>query len=517
MKKTKLVIISLILGGVLSVLTPLNKPVGAQLSPNSSFNPNNIISDSEMLDVYSMSLEDIQNFLQIKGGYLANLRTENAYGEMKTAAEIIYDAVRNNFDCRGVALSDEPTEAERRLRCRHITTINPKVLLVLLQKEQSLIQNPAPTQKALDEATGYGCPTGQNCNPYWRGFGKQVNSAALQFLTYMQEPARYNFRPNITYIARDRFSMLRSVASAINSSEYNSIISSPDFITVTIENQATAALYNYTPHVFNGNFNFYRLYKAYFPETTVSTIYPDSSLLKLENDPGVWLIENGRRRLFLNWSSFISRFDPNQIIITSRAAIEAYPIGQSIRFPDYSLVQTPDKQIYLLVRNEKRPFDNLDAFKAIGFNVEEIEQASVEELVSYITGNTITAKTSYVTGALLQDAKTGGVYYVENGTKAPLLHRIFLTTRFKDRPIVKVSQEILNTYPTVAPALFNDGTLLKSDSFPTVYLISNGQKRPFANEAIFRKLGYKMENIITVTSRILFHYPTGAPIQEIVQ
>jgi len=138
-------------------------------------------------------------------------------------------------------------------------------------------------------------------------------------------------------------------------------------------------------------------------------------------------------------------------------------------------------------------------------------------LAGYRTGTTITAKTTYVTGALLQDSKTGGVYYVENGTKAPLVDRIFLTTKFKDKPITKVSPEILNTYPTVDPVKFNDGALLKSDSFPTVYLISNGEKRPFTEEAIFRNLGYKMENILTVSSKILSFYPMGTPIQEIVQ
>jgi len=517
MKTSKLVILSLILGSVIYLFGPSSNSAQAQTTMSTSFNANNIISNAEMLDVYSMDLGDIQNFLQTKGSYLANLQIPNAYGDLKTASEIIYNAVKNNYDCTGVTLSDTPTEAERRLKCRLISTINPKVLLVLLQKEQSLIQDPAPTQKALDEATGYGCPTGQSCNPYWKGFGKQVNSAALQFLSYMEEPNKYSFKANTTYIAKDKYSMLKSVATAINNGEYNSIISSPGFVTVTVENQATAALYNYTPHVYNGNYNFYRLYKEYFPETTFVATYPDSSLLKLADDPGIWLIENGKRRLFLNWSSFISRFDPSQILITSRKTLEAYPIGQSVKFPDYSLVQTPDKQIYLLVGNEKRPFESLTAFKTIGFNVEEIELASVEELADYQTGTTITAKTTYVTGALLQDTKTGGVYYVENGTKAPLVDRIFLTTRFKDKPIVRVSPEILNTYPTVDPVKFNDGVLLKSDSFPTVYLISNGEKRPFTDEAIFNSLGYKMENILTVSSKILSFYPMGTPIQEIVQ
>lgn len=522
MKNIKVSIIPLILASLvlISGFNTINlKTANAQLNIDPNFNANNIISDAEMMDVYSMSLGDIQNFLQSQGSYLANYQTLNAYGETKTAAQIIYDAVRNNYDCAGANLSDNPTEAERQLKCRTITTVNPKFLLVLLQKEQSLIQNANPTQKALDEATGYGCPTGQSCNPYWKGFGKQVNSAALQFLAYMQNPARYNFKVGHTYIAKDRFSMLKSVAKAVQDGDYNTIVASPGFVNVTIENQATAALYNYTPHVFNGNYNFFRLYKSYFPETNFKfgLIYPDGSLLKMENDAGIWLIENGKKRPFLNYASFISRFNPRQVITTTKQVLDAYPQGENIKFPDYSLVQAPDKTIYLLVGNEKRPFDSLITFRNIGFNLAELEEATMSELAGYTIGKEINANSTYVTGALLQDTKTGGVYYVENGTKAPLQDRIFLTTKFKDKQILKATPEILDKYLTVAPVIFNDGTLLKSDTFPVVYLISNGAKRAFASEEIFISLGYKMENILTVPARLLYNYPLGEIIQDTIQ
>lgn len=518
MKKTDFLIISLILAGFIFIFGSLATEARAQAVLDSGFNPNNIISDAEMLDVYSLSLTEIQNFLQEKGSYLASYQTLSAYGELKTAAEIIYDAARNNYDCKDVILSDSPTEAERKLKCRTITTINPKVLLVLLQKEQSLIQNPSPTQKALDEATGYGCPTGQTCNPYWKGFGKQVNSAALQFAAYMKNPNSYGFRNSITYIAKDARSMLKSVTRAVQDGDYNSIVSNPGFMTITIENQATAALYNYTPHVYNGNFNFYRLYNSYFPKsnnniTALKLIYPDGSILKLEGDPGIWLIEQGKRRPFLNYSSFISRFNPRQVITTNKTILDTYPVGENIKFPNYSLVQTPDKKIYLLAGNEKRPFDSLTTFRAIGFNTEELEQATETELAGYAIGKEINASSTYVTGALLQNIKTGGVYYVENGTKAPLLDRAFLTQKYKDKKIMPATTAVLDKYLTIEPMLFDNGTLLKSESFPTVYLISNGTKRAFASEEIFKSLGYNMDNIIIVSSRILYLYPSGEIIQ----
>ena len=65
---------------------------------DADFNPGRIIEDSEMLDCNSMSLNEIQAFLESKNSYLANYRTENAYGTIKSAAEIIYDAARRNYD-----------------------------------------------------------------------------------------------------------------------------------------------------------------------------------------------------------------------------------------------------------------------------------------------------------------------------------------------------------------------------------------------------------------------------------
>lgn len=513
MKTSKFINYSLILAILSLSFTVFLPKTNAQTEIDVNFNPNNIISDNDLLNARSMSLADIQNFLQSKNSYLANYIAPNNSGIAKSAAEIIYDATNRNFDCDGVTLSSNPTEDEKRLKCKTITTVNPKFILVLLQKEASLIEDPSPTQSHLDWATGYGCPDNWACNPYYKTFGKQVNSASLQFLAYMQEPQNYGFKVGETYIAADKYGALKSVGKAVSDGTYNSIISSPTKVVVTPENKATAAMYNYTPHVFNGNYNVYKLFDRYFPDSVSLAAYPDGSILKVDGDPGVWLIDKGQKRLFTNYSAFISRFNPNQILTVSADVLSTYPLGENIKFANYSIVQTPDKKIYMLVGSEKRQFDSLASFKAIGFNPAEIETASVNELASYTDGKTLTATSTYVTGALLQDTKTGGVFYVENNTKAPLLDKILLTTKFKDKKIVKVSTTILNKYTTVAPALFDDGTLLKTDSFPTVYLISNGQKRPFANDLIFKSLGYSESNIITVSSKLLYYYPQGDLIQ----
>ena len=468
--------------------------VQAQGTIDPKFNPNNIISDQDLFDYNSMSLSDIQNFLQGKNSYLAGYQTLNTHGTLKSAAEIIYDATHNNYDCDGVTLSDAPTEAEKALKCRHITTINPKFLLVLLQKEQSLIEDQSPKQSDLDWATGYGCPDSLACNPYYKGFGKQVNSAALQFLAYMNEPRKYSYKAGQTYIFNN---------------PYGAVCSDP--VIVTPANQATAALYNYTPHVYNGNYNFYKIWQRYFP--TIAQRYPDGSILQAKGDTGVFLIEGGKKRPFTSKSVLLSRFNLNQIITVQLSDLDAYASGTPIKFPNYSLVKSPKNNVYLLVGKEKRGIVSWSVFKKIGFNPAEIVNATADELVSYTDGPNITATSTYPLGALLQDIKSGGIYFAENGTKAPVLDKQIISLKFKGKKIIKTSSKELNSYKTIDPILLDDGTLVKSSANETIiYLISNGQKRPFASLDALKQLGYNPDNILTITPQLLYYYPLGVTI-----
>ncbi len=496
MRLKKFVFIFLIVALTLpSLLFPLVSEAQTAIDPN--FNPNLILTDSDLLNYGSMSLSDIQNFLQAKGSYLANYYALDTYGVNRSAAEIIYNATHNNYDCDGVTLSDTPTQAEKDSKCLHVTTVNPKFILVLLQKEQGLIEDSSPKQSDLDWATGYDCPDNWVCNPYYKGFGKQVNSAALQFLAYMNEQDHYNYQAGQTYVVSN------TPTPYCNASNQT--------MAVTPQNKATAALYNYTPHVFNGNYNVYLLWNRYFPK--VSKLYPDGSLIQAKNDPNIFLIQGGQKRQFASYAAFASRYNESQVVSVTSDDLSNYPTGDSIKFANYSLVQTPDKKIYLLVGNEKRPFANSTVFKKIGFNPSEIDQASLADLTNYQVGKAITATSTNVTGALMQDIKTGGVYYVENGTKAAITDKIFLSTLFKDKKITKATTKTLNTYTTISPVSFPDGTLLKTDSFPTVYLISNGKKRAFADESAFAKYGYNSKNVITVSSKLLYNYAQGDIIQ----
>lgn len=440
----------------LLTLTLLSPTVSLVTHAQENFDPGYIISDSEILDTAAMTAAEIQSLLQSKNSFLATYQVTDNLGNTLSAAQAIYDRAVTNG-------------------------ISQKFLVVLLQKEQGLIENSSPSQGRLDWATGYGCPDGGGCNSRWQGFWKQINSASLQFRDYMDNPQLYRYQVGQTYVFTNPFS------ATVQGD-----------ITVTIGNRATAGLYNYTPHVYNGNYNFWKIWQRYFTRS-----YLNGSLLQAEGETGVWLIENNIKRAFLSRSALTSRYDINRVQTVSKADLDKYITGQPIRFPQYSIVRLPNGRIYLLVDSTKRRFANPEAFRKLGFNPEEIITAGATELDDYTEGEVITVSSAYLTGALLQDKKTGGVYWYTNGIKYPIWDSAFLKTRFKNRRIIPVASTDLATYTTGDPLRLNDGDLVRSTTSPAVYVIENGVKRPFDSADTFLKLGYKWGNVMTFSQRIL--------------
>lgn len=453
--------ISICLLIVLFLITPI-LPVLAE-----EFDPNIIVSDEEINDYNSMTLQEIENFLTEKGSFLSNYVCEDISGKNRKASEVIYTLAQEN-------------------------KINPKFMLVLLQKEQSLIEDANPSDYQLTAATGYGCPDSGGCNPRWKSFYKQVNSAYLQFRSYIDEWDTYRYQPGKTYIFNNSVKTVKTIDI------------------VTPKNPATAALYNYTPHVYYGNYNFWKIWNKYFPEDRIAKyFYPDGSLLQVSGEDGVYLIQNNEKRPFLSKSALMSRYSLNKIVSVDKKVIDSYTSGTPIRFPNYSILQSTDKKLYLLVGDVKREIPSMEIFNNIGFNKEEIIEASDEELQDYINGVAVSEKDAYPTGALLQDKKTGGVYFVINSIKYPIWSKSIMIINYPNKKIIPVTPQELAKYTDGGPAKINDGELIKDPTDPMVYVISNGQKRAIANEKTFLSLGYKWSDVSTVNNKIMEIHPTG--------
>ncbi|MEK7130584.1 MAG: hypothetical protein AAB793_02940 [Patescibacteria group bacterium] len=435
-----------------------------------AFDFGNIISDRDMQDSKAISVSTIDRFLAQHTGALKDLVFDvvNGAGRVsKKVSEIIYAA----------------GQASR---------INPKVLLVTLQKEQSLIEDPSPSKNQLDWAMGYAvCDSCSKSDPAiqkYKGFVNQINSAAARIRYYFDHPNEFRHQ-----VARTH---------------------NIDGTSVTMKNQATANLYNYTPHL-HGNQNFSKFWNQWFVKN-----YPDGTLLQIDGQAGIWLIEGGKRRPFLNKSAFLSNYDSDKVIKVTTTDLNKYDTGAPIKYSNYSLIKMPTGGIYLLVDNVKHPIASREVFRNLGFNPEELIDGDEDDVKWYPKGSPITLEKAYPQGALLKDPETKGVWYVENGIKSPLWSKDIMLSRFSGRPIMQSSIEELSLYEKGEPVKFRDGEIIATKDPKSlnrsVYVVSNGQKRPIANREAFNGLGYKWKNIIWTTDKVLDLHETGEMI-DIIQ
>lgn len=258
-------------------------PASAQALSGSEFRAGSIMDDSLFFGANNMSSDEVQTFLNAKVPVCDTNGTQPYAGTTRAA----YSTSRGYpppFICLKDYRQDIPSKAAQAGLCGTISagnksaaqiitevanacSVNARVLLVLLQKEQSLVTDDWPWPTQYRSATGYACPDTAPCDAEFYGFFNQVYSAAKQFKRYAAYPSSYNYRA-----FRNNYVQYNPNASCGGSSIY-------------IENQATAGLYNYTPYQPNqpalnnlygtgdscsayGNRNFWRMYNEWFGKTT---------------------------------------------------------------------------------------------------------------------------------------------------------------------------------------------------------------------------------------------------------
>ncbi|MEI4278105.1 hypothetical protein, partial [Klenkia terrae] len=221
-----------VLAGVLGAVPPAAQPA-PELVPAadiSQFDPGNIISDSMFFDANALTAQQVQDFIAAKG------RTCTPSGAgipcLKDYRETTFTRTPDGI-CDGT-YTGAPGESAGMIiwKVGQACGISPKVLLVLLQKEQALLTATGAglTARRYQIAAGMGCPDTAACDTQYYGFYNQVYSAARQYQRYATYPRNYSYRAGAT------------------NTVYWSPTASCGTSQVYIANQATAGLYNYTPY-----------------------------------------------------------------------------------------------------------------------------------------------------------------------------------------------------------------------------------------------------------------------------
>lgn len=296
---------------LIALVSPFTGASPASALSGSEFDAGNIISDANFYNGSAMSEAEIQQFLSNAVGgacsnsnCLANYRTDTPTRTWSFGTCSTYTGGRAESAARII------------FKVQQACNLSAKVILVTLQKEQSLITDRAPSDGTMRKAMGYGCPDTSECDSTYYGFFNQVFAAGRQ-LTWYANPA--------------------GSFTSIKVGENNSIRYSPNAAcgskTVLIKNRATAALYYYTPYTPNdaalanlggigdacsayGNRNFWVFYNNWFGSPT-SNDNPFGNVEVIEAKPGVFRVAG--------WVADPNTSDPISVHVYVGSASTAVP------------------------------------------------------------------------------------------------------------------------------------------------------------------------------------------------
>jgi hypothetical protein len=284
--QTLIIAVSIFVVMVSMIFAPNNK---AQAANGADFSAGNIISDAVFFNGSALTASEIQAFLNAKVPTctINNGDPTHATGYPIHNSNIAATCLKSfhqptpNVTAPGLcspypgAVSESAATiiAKVGIACN----VSPKVLLVLLEKEQSLITDTWPNNRQFNSATGFACyDNNQPCVQTYAGFFYQVWAAAQQFQRYGSGA--------FTWYPVGNWSNIRYQAA--NTEAYYGVNCGTK--PVFIQNRATAALYYYTPYTPNqvalsnlygsgdacsayGNRNFWRMFTDWFGSTKSPT------------------------------------------------------------------------------------------------------------------------------------------------------------------------------------------------------------------------------------------------------
>ena len=362
------------------VAIPSEQEPAAALN-GSMFDPGLIISDSVFYDFGTMSVADIQRFLD--GRVSACRAAANRPGCIKDYRLSTPGATGSPGRCESVPAKSNITAAELIYDIARACGINPRVILVKLQKEQGLITSTDPSPRAYDFALGMDCPDSPSgCSAASAGFFWQLYKGVGQLNWYSNPAGSFTWLRPGSVISRPYFPNRPSCGSQ----------------SFTLQNKATAALYYYTPYVPNqaaltnlystgdscssyGNRNFWRFFSDWF-----GSPIGGGFLLKAAKGDTYFIVDEVKYRV------------PDSFLLSSLAPLG--PIGEISK--DYldsfvtmgdmtPLIKNATASTYWFVDNSKRmSFSTCEQVAAFGLNCSSAVTVTSTQFTALENGGQVT-------------------------------------------------------------------------------------------------------------------------------
>ncbi len=455
------------------------------------FNPNLLITDKVFTDKETFGgPAGIQKFLESKNSVLANTSQEFLTKLKEPSSATLKAALEDP----GANLTRLRTAAELIWDASQHSGINPQVIIVTLQKEQGLITNhqnsdPEKLQRALDRALGFACPDGGSCGSLYLGFyfqlfgnldesGNRYLGAARSLMKSYSTPQGRGPQLNgKTYRVGETVTLQNTLGG------FEGVLPEQ---TVLLSNLATAALYRYTPHVFNGNYNFWRYHNEWFR-------YANGTIVQIGANPVRYIIQNGYRLLLPTFVAQARGLSLSSTITVSPQELESYPENGLYGPADNTVVQVANQtQKFVFLSNQKRPASDL-VLKQRGLAQSPVLSITEEESAMFKAGEILPP----TDGTVVRGEKDPAVYLVDGGRLKLFSAFTFAQHKAAGRVQLIPDTEIA-TYPKggfVAPL---DGTFVKANNDNTVYEFVQGNRHALT-AALFKNRGVTAKQVVTLT------------------
>jgi hypothetical protein len=420
----------------------------------SDFDPGNIISDTVFFDPGAMTVDQVQAFLDARGAGCAA-------GEQPCLKDFRDLTVAKAADglCNGYPGGLWQSAAQIVVGVAQSCHVNPRVLLVLLEKEQSLVTRTRPTTYAYLRATGFGCPDSAPCNAQYFGLFNQVYLAARQYQKYAAYPDQYpRYRPG-----RSNTILYHPNAACGTSSVY-------------IQNQATAGLYTYTPYRPNaaalanlygtgdscsayGNRNFWRLFTDWFGSTQGGGF-----LARTADNPTLYLI-SGNTKYPIPSLEIMNAYAPlGPVSYVSQVYLDRWATGQRLtRF-----VLGSDSGVYFVDAGTRHRFGTCTQVADFG--------GFCGALVR-LTDVQITALTAGASMSNTVRTSSGRTYYIAGGTRREAADTQALVEAGLPTTTVTLSDAGISGLP-VADPIIRAGVVLRNRATGQTVLSSSTGANP---------------------------------------
>ena len=379
-----------------------NTAPAASAADASRFDPGLIISDSVFYDFGTMKVSDIQRFLESKVPTCKAKAGDPTC--LKNYVDDIVEKQGEDGKCLPMAAKPAQTAAQIIYEVARACSINPKVLLVTLQKEQGLIQSVNPTPYMYRAAMGFGCPDSDPaiCGKVHSGLFNQLYKAAGQ-LQWYGDP-----RGSFTYMKVGRTSNVRYHPNA-------SCGTKP----VLIKSVATTALYYYTPYTPNtaalknlygtgdscsayGNRNFWRFYTDWFGSTI------GGGFLLKSATSGTYLIVDNNKYLVTDPDLLAAISPLGPVGTISQEYLNTFVESGELN----RVVKSVTGQYYFVEGGKKFTFSSCDLVAQFGLDCAKAVQLTASQLAAFANGGSMT---TYLPG------EGSSTYLIKDGVKREVL------------------------------------------------------------------------------------------------